>query len=99
MNSDTSRPAVMSELYGLWSIQESLLQNYRMIFITAEAIFLSVAAAIVATKVPLLAFVIAIPGIFILFIWAPITRARAKYVLFAQELIRAAEDGNPPPIR
>jgi hypothetical protein len=93
---EDARSASMSNLYALWSIQESLLQNYRMIFITAEAIFLSFAATVTASPLPWLALVIAIPGIVLLLMWMSITRARAQHVSFVQDMIRAAEKGNLP---
>jgi len=96
MSGSDARSASMSELYALWSIQDGLLQNYRMIFITSEAILFSVAAAVAATRAPWLTFIIAVPGLALMFMWTSITRTRAEHVSFVQQMIREAEEGNPP---
>ena len=40
----------MSELFSLWSVQDSLLQSYRSMFVTAQSVVMSLAAAIAASK-------------------------------------------------
>ncbi len=88
-------PGEIAELYALWSIQDALLQNYRMLFITVQSILLSIAVAVTAEGAPLLAFVIAIPGVFVMTKWTTFTRIRSECVNIAKRMIKRAEAGAP----
>lgn len=86
--------ASLSELYSLWSIQESLLQQYRVIFITMESIFFAAASASVAIGDSAVTFVSLLGlGIVTILLWRGICAERGKSVYFAQSLILRAEKG------
>jgi hypothetical protein len=80
------------ELMYLWGIQESLLQSYRSIFITAESIVFAVAAAIAAIA-PQSALVLTLLGFSLLWLWHEITSNRARDVSFVQWLLAQVEHG------
>ena len=82
----------MSELFSLWSVQDSLLQSYRSMFVTAQSVVMSLAAAIAASK-PTLANVLplAVLGGVLMVAWLSVTLSRTRDVTFAQKLILWAE--------
>ena len=76
-----------SSLYSLWSIQDSLLQYYRTMFLTAESLILAVAASVSSTSAnPALMLVFI--GLVLLIVWVRVTGSRARDVSFTQELIK-----------
>lgn len=77
---------------SLWSIQESLLQAYRSIFITAESIIFAIAAAIASTE-PSPALMLTFLGYFLLWMWHRVCANRAIDVSFTQWLLARAEEG------
>lgn len=77
---------------SLWSIQESLLQAYRSIFITAESILFAIAAAIASTE-PSPALMLTFLGYFLLWMWHRVCANRAIDVSFTQWLLARAEEG------
>ena len=81
------------QLLALWSIQESLLQAYRSIFITAESIVIGIAVAIAASS-PIAALVLSGLGLLLLWMWHRVCSERALDVSFVQWLIRRAEEGS-----
>jgi len=79
----------------LWSIQESLLQSYRRIFITAESVLFALATLVVATtrvsiwiEVPIILL-----GLGLIPIWIAVCNARARAVTFIHWLIQRYENG------
>ncbi|MCP1499112.1 hypothetical protein J2Y86_003819 [Pseudomonas migulae] len=87
-----SRGDGYDQIFSLWGIQESLLQAYRSIFITAESIIISVAATI-ATSSPVSALMLTFLGCFQLWMWHRVCANRAKDVSFTQWLLARAEEG------
>ncbi len=79
----------------LWSIQESLLQSYRSIFITVESVLFAVATFALATtdssiwvKAPIILL-----GLGLIPIWMAVCNARARAVTFIHWLIQRYENG------
>lgn len=92
---DTELPdvAYSSTLYAIWSVQDSLLQSYRSMFMTAESLLLGLAATIAST--PDREFVLPLFGLgmVVLYIWTVVTRSRARDVRFVQDLLVSSEGG------
>jgi len=84
------------QVLSMWSIQESLLQTYRSIFITAESVVFAIAAAI-AGLYPLSAVLLTVLGFFLLWMWHKVCSNRAIDVSFVQWLLIRAEEGNDIP--
>lgn len=85
-----------SYIASLWSIQESLLQSYRSIFITIESIFIAVSITIQGFQIPdpiFLAPVILI-GLYINQVWLEITSRRGLSVNLLQTILRRHENPN-----
>lgn len=80
------------QILSLWSIQESLLQTYRSIFITAESVIFAIAAAITGTT-PWSALILTFLGYFLLWMWHRVCANRALDVSFTQWLLDRAERG------
>ncbi len=69
-----------------WSRSESLLQSYRQIFVSSQAVFIAAGAFLVGTS-DLLLLVTAILGwLMIWFIWFPVVRARHLIVDYHKHL-------------
>jgi len=96
-----------NEAILLWQLHETLLQSYRSLFFTFQAILLT-AAGFVAFQIPgefeldwlhlsVLFALIAIGPVFIIYVWIPIVSHRQKMVSFAQWLLRTntALDATP----
>jgi len=77
----------------MWSIQDSLLQAYRSIFITAESVVFAIAAAI-TTLNPRSVIALSVLGIVLLWMWNIVCRNRAVDVSFIQWLLARAEEGS-----
>lgn len=79
----------------LWSIQESLLQSYRLIFITAESVLFAFATFVVATMHVSIwvAGPIILLGLGLIPIWIAVCNARARAVTFIHWLIQRYENG------
>ncbi len=86
--------ALVSSLWALWNTQESLLQDYRSIFISSESILLSLSVAVLSLGEPFFAIILTIPGIFIHSLWRAICTARGRDVTFSQRLIEKVELGD-----
>ncbi len=79
----------------LWTIQESLLQSYRQIFITSESVLFALATFVVATthvSIWVEAPVILL-GLGLIPIWMAVCNARARAVTFIHWLIQRYENG------
>ncbi len=83
----------LSSLYSLWSLQDSLLQNYRTMFLTAESLLIAVGSAIASSQKPLFSWPLITIGLFLCFIWLIVTWSRARDVRFAQTLLLRSEEG------
>lgn len=82
------------ELLSLWSIQDSLLQQYRTIFITMQSIFVGLALAL--AQKPHDAFsltVLFLLSMVTLWLWLDICTMRGKAVYVTQYFARVYEDG------
>ena len=88
----TRQPLDAAPLYSIWSVQDTLLQYYRAMFITAESFLVAVAASVAASAGPL-AWTLIVAGLALLAVWSKATRARARDVQFTQQLIRWHEAG------
>lgn len=90
--SDEGVPPEVSPLYTLWSVQDTLLQYYRTMFITAESLLVAVAATVAASAKPM-AWALVVAGVALLAVWSTLTRRRARDVQFSQQVIRWHEAG------
>jgi hypothetical protein len=99
-----------SYISSLWAIQDSLLQSYRSVFITAESIFISVSIAtqsdifkntIQDNKFPytILPALVVLIGLYVNTSWLEITSKRGIYVHFLQTLLRRHENPTVYPDR
>lgn len=90
----TPAPASAETLTALWNIQDTLLQQYRVIFVTMQSILLSF-GGIAITRPNGLGLLICISGLVIvtMWLWLTICPARAKSVFFCQSLLLRAEQG------
>ena len=86
--------ASASEHYALWSIQDSLLQYYRTMFITAQSILISVGVSVSSGSKPESGFMLVILGGFVLIVWLSVTWSRSRDVTFAQRLLLQQESGH-----
>ncbi|MGC2047042.1 MAG: hypothetical protein WA635_00305, partial [Gallionella sp.] len=80
------------QVLSMWGIQDSLLQAYRSIFITAESIVFAIAAAI-TTLNPWSAIALTVLGLVLLWMWHKVCSSRAVDVSFVQWLLARAEEG------
>lgn len=90
--------STMSELLSHWRVQESLLQSYRRLFLTIEAILLSVGAISVTGSMNFWAGVVVLGSIggiafFTGKVFIPVIRRRGEAVFFWQAKILILEDG------
>ncbi|MDR6860533.1 hypothetical protein [Variovorax guangxiensis] len=79
-----------SPLYSIWTVQDSLLQYYRTMFLTAESLLLGLAAN---TKQFWPTLVLIVLAAILLAVWISVTTSRARNVQFAQQMIRWHEIG------
>jgi hypothetical protein len=86
--------ATVAELVVLWSAQDALLQQYRIVFVTMQSIFVAAGAIAVeagASWFPLCVLTgLALLG---LWLWVSVCRARGRSVSLLQYLVLAAERG------
>src|SRR5512139_2424153 len=74
-----SREAQMGDMER-WSINETLLQSYRSIFIPSQSFMLAV-GAIVSAKSPMVLYVTAVISLLMIWaIWFPVVRSRHRIV-------------------
>jgi hypothetical protein len=97
MPQNTTAPSSpVPELVALWGIQDTLLQQYRTIFITMQSIFIAVAATLLSAKVPWIPMtLLTVLGSFTLWLWITICRSRGRGVYLLQFLAMQAEAGVP----
>ena len=86
-------PSYSSALYTIWSVQDSLLQSYRSMFLTAESLLIGLAATIAATPDRQFVWPLCSLGMAVWGVWVIVTRARARDVRFVQDLLRSSENG------
>ena len=84
------------QLLSMWGIQESLLQAYRSIFITAESVVFAIAAAILTLN-PVSTTVLTVLGLFLLWMWHKVCSNRAIDVSFIQWMLARSEEGASVP--
>ena len=81
----------MADTEGRWSINESLLQSYRSIFISSQSFLLAV-GAIVSGKNEAVLFVTAAASLVMIWlIWFPVVRARHKIVDYYKYSVTLSE--------
>ena len=80
----------------LWSIQDSLLQWYRSIFITSQALLVSFAATLATTDYRVLVLPLAVIGLTMVYFWRAICFSRGRDVAFCQWLLMRCEAGLTP---
>jgi hypothetical protein len=80
------------QLLSIWGIQESLLQAYRSIFITAESVVFAIAAAITSIN-SWSAIALTVLGLVLLWMWHKVCWNRAIDVSFVQWLLTRVEEG------
>lgn len=85
--------SLISAAWALWDTQDSLLQNYRGIFISSESILLSLSVTVLSIGDSLFALILAFPGLFLHSLWRSICRSRGRDVSFSQRLIEKIEKG------
>jgi hypothetical protein len=78
---------------SLWSIQETLLQSYRSLFVTSESIVFAVAVG-VSTSSAAAFTLLSIVGLLILWMWHVVCGNRGVDVSFAQWMILRCEEGS-----
>lgn len=109
----TDVPSIMSkehrsEVILLWQLHDSLLQNYRILFMTFQAIALTAGGLISFQKVedarlqslltiPAIVFLFLAGPVFILLVWMPIVSHRHRMVSFAQWLLSTNKPLNASP--
>ena len=82
-------------LVSLWTMQDSLLQWHRAIFITAQSVLLGLAAAVAPTaRFP--ASLLVFPGVILVCAWLRLCNARARSESYLQMLVLESEDGKTP---
>ncbi len=81
------------ELLSHWQIQESLLQNYRTLFLTSQSIIFSIAA----TNISFMSFMaMLVLGWVLIWKWREITNARGLDVTYFQTQLLYLEKGIQP---
>jgi hypothetical protein len=89
-----AKPVSVEYLASLWSTQDSLLQQYRVIFVTLQSILVSFGGLIVFrdnSLGPMIA-VTMIVGV-TMYLWLSVCRPRSRAVFFCQGLMLRAEAG------
>jgi hypothetical protein len=81
----------------MWSIQDSLLQAYRGIFITTQSIVFAIAVFIASNSRPLFAIFLALLGFCLLVVWFLVCLRRGLAVWFFQWHILLLEKGESVP--
>ena len=79
----------------LWSIQESLLQTYRKIFITLQAVLIAIEVILLSSNTSSIisGLPVLILGISLIPIWKGVCHARANAVAFIHWLVQKYEAG------
>jgi hypothetical protein len=65
---------------GRWSVNESLLQSYRAIFISSQSFLLAVGTIVVQSNVAVVSIVASVGLVMIWWIWFPVVRSRHRIV-------------------
>lgn len=86
-----------SALYAIWTVQDTLLQYYRTMFLTAESLLIAVTASIAGVHNGLLVWAMILVGMLLLAVWVITTQQRARNVRFVQALLEAYESGKKVP--
>ena len=97
-----------NEAITLWQLHDTLLQSYRILFLTFQAIALTAGTLVsfqnldgggtnVWVKISVIVFLFLAGPVFILGIWMPIVSHRHRMVSFAQWLLRTNQKLEAPP--
>lgn len=86
----TDNDHARNQLISLWAIQDSLLQQYRLIFIATETILVSATAFIPKESFSWI-FLFFIAGLIVIFVWVFVCKFRGACVAFVQWMILRAE--------
>lgn len=73
-----------SKILSIWSIQDSLLQSYRSIFLSSQSVLFSISVFIATSKEPLFMFFIFPIGLYLLYLMFKLTRKRGMGVWYCQ---------------
>jgi hypothetical protein len=92
-----TKEAVYDRLISMWGIQDSLLQSYRNIFLTSQSVLLSVAVFVAQGARPALAFLLALIGLPLVWLWHSIVTSRGYHVWFFHLHILRLEAGMSVP--
>lgn len=87
-------PPPIIGLSDLWGVQEAMLQSYRQLFATVEAILLIGASLFLPSGRAVETVIAAALGLGLTFIWIDVCRARALAVVFVHWLMRRAAAGH-----
>jgi hypothetical protein len=88
-------PVSTETLVALWAAQDSLLQQYRAVFIAIQAALLSAAGLMVGTPARTIPFlVLTTVALLLLPVWVSTCRKRAALTQAAQYLLAKAEAGH-----
>jgi len=91
---DNSPPeGYISALYSLWSVQDTLLQYYRTMFLTAESLLIAIACSLIGNNARFSSWVLVTLGVLLWAVWLFVTWSRARDVRYTQLLIRRSEEG------
>lgn len=80
-----------NHVMSVWSIQESLLQSYRNLFLTSESVLISISTFICTTKYPGYNFLLIPLGIFLLFLMKNLTIRRGLGVNYCEIILQQIE--------
>ena len=83
----------LTQLYSLWTTQDTLLQGYRSMFLTTESLLIAVAVTLLATSPNANILPLILLGVIVIYVWRLITRQRSRDVSFVQHLILSCEEG------
>jgi hypothetical protein len=82
-------------LISMWSIQDSLLQSYRNVFLTTQAVLFSVAVFIAQGKTPVLALPLVVIGLTLVLLWRFVVIRRGYDVWFFHLRMLRLDAGQP----
>jgi len=78
----------MDDMNNRWTVNETLLQSYRMIFITSQTFLLAVGAIVLKQNAIVFFIVAAVSLGMIWWIWYPVVESRHKLVDFYKYALR-----------
>lgn len=95
MEGTDKKIATYNDLLSLWAIQESLLQTYRIIFISMQSILVAFGSILAQGESAIFPLIgISVLAMFALWFWISICTARGQSVYLMQYLAIKAESGD-----